>query len=129
MRVNSGRLDLRSLNVGQPCVIITGSTSITLTHGSNLIQMGLYLKGTGPIRPLDDLMLATDEHRKGILTYWLRLNQLSPHRLYELMITGRDEEGWPGGQLTDKTPGVEHEYAQYRPDTRTMLDKLLGRKR
>lgn len=129
MRLNSGRLDLKSLNVGETYVIVTGATSVTITYGSRSVQMDLYLNGVGPIRPMIELMSAKDERGRGFPTYWLHLNRLSPYRLYELTISGRDGEGWPGGQLADRTPGVEHEYAQYRPDTRTMIDKLLGRKR
>lgn len=126
MRVNRGRLDLKSLTLGIPCTIITGLSSISLTHVGRNVQMGIYLKGVGPMRPGDDLTSCQDEHGKGFQTYWLHLDRLSPNRLYELTVTSFGDGVWPGTKLSDRTPGKDHEYRQYRTDNRTMIDKLLG---
>jgi hypothetical protein len=132
VRVNRNRLDLKSLDLGRPCVITTGSASITLTHQECRIEMGLYLKGVGPLKPLKNLLSARDEHGRGFLVYWLHLDRLSPQRLYKLKVIGWDEEGWPVITLLDETPGAEQE--QERAQARCegngrLIDKLLGRRR
>jgi len=133
MRVNNGRLDLKSLHVGVACTVTTGSSSIKLQSGSHTIEMGLYLKGVGmgPIRD-DRILSIQDERGKGFLTYWLHLDKLAPRRLYEVLVTDLDESGMPGWQITDRTPGIEPE--SIRPDSSpggrswNLLGKLLGRR-
>lgn len=140
MRVNNGRLDLKSLNVGQVCTITTGSSSIRMEHSPHTIEMGLYLKGVG-MQPLRDdrLMSVQDEHGKGYSTYWLHLDRLAPRRLYEVLVTSpaglHDEAmdphftGMPGWRISDNTPGEppESEKESGGPPW-GILGRLLGRR-
>lgn len=138
MRVNNGRLDLKSLNVGQVCTITTGSSSIKMQHGPHTIEMGLYLKGVG-MQPLRDDRLLRIEHIKGFPAYWLHLDRLAPRRLYTVLVTSparmHDEamdprfSGMPGWQISDNTPGEppETEKESGGPSW-GILGRLLGRR-
>jgi hypothetical protein len=139
VRVNSGRLDLKSLVVGEPCTITTGGTSIRMVHTGRSIEMGMYLNGVGmgPIRD-DRLLRIEDEHGKGFLTYWLLLDRLAPRRLYTVLVTNpgalRDEAedarlaGMPGWQISDDTPGLEPEPGDLKSGGPGwgLIGKLLG---
>jgi len=139
VRVNNGRLDLKSLNVGEPCTITTGGSSIKLVHTGHTIQMDLYLKGVG-MQPLIDDRLMRIEHNKGFNTYWLHLNNLAPKSLYTVLVTSpakMHEEatdprfsGMPGWQISDDTPGREPYPGETESGGRSwnLLGKLLGRR-
>lgn len=138
MWVNNGRLDLKSLNVGQPCTITTGGSSIKLVHTGRTIEMGLYLKGVG-MRPILENRLLRIETDKGVPTYWLHLGMLAPRRLYTVLVTspGRmnDEamdprfSGMPGWQISDDTPEREPYPGETRSGGRSwnLMGRLLGR--
>lgn len=138
MRVNRNRLDLRSLLVGVPCVIITGSTSARLLHGPHSVEMGLYLNGVG-MQPIFRDRLLHIETVKGSPVYWLHLDRLTPRRLYTVRVTdpGRMFEeavdshftGMPGWQISDDTPDSTPEETGSSSQDRTLIDKLLGRNR
>lgn len=141
MRVNNGRLDLKSLVVGEPCTITTGGASIRMVHTGRSIEMGMYLNGVGmgPIRD-DRLMRIEDEHGKGFLTYWLLLDRLAPRRLYTVLVTdpgalrGEAEDarftGVPGWRISDDTPGLESEPGDLKSSGPVcgLIRKLLGEK-
>lgn len=129
MLVNRGRLDLESLTPDRVCMIVTGSTSITLTHGTRSMQMGLYLKGVGPMDNFDTFTSVERGRNGEAITYWFHLDRLSPNRLYQLTVDVHGRESFPGMKLSDKTPDKQHEYDRYRPGNRTLIDRLLGRKR
>jgi hypothetical protein len=130
MRLNKGRLDLKTLYVGETCQITTGSSSVRIQHGSHTIEMGLDFKGIGmgPIRD-DRIMSIQDERGKGFFTYWLHLDKLAPRRLYEVLVTDRDDSGMPGWQISDRTPAMEPDPAEIRSGESgwSVLGKLLGR--
>ncbi|WGV35892.1 hypothetical protein SEA_FRANKENWEENIE_206 [Streptomyces phage Frankenweenie] len=139
MRVNTGRLDLKSLNVGEPCIITTGGSSIKLVHTGQTIEMGLYLTGVG-MQPLADDRLLRIEHVKGFPVYWLHLGKLAPRRLYTVLVTSpprmHDEamgprfSGMPGWQISDDTPGSGPQPGEMESGGRSwnLLGKLLGRR-
>lgn len=131
MRVNNGRLDLKSLYVGEICLITTGSSSIRIQHGSHTIQMGLHLKGVGmgPIRS-NRITSVQDERGKGFFTYWLHLDKLAPGRLYEVLVTDRDGDGMPGWQISDRTPDMQPDQAAMKSGGAGwgVLGRLLGRR-
>lgn len=139
MRVNRNRLDLKSLNVDEPCTITTGGSSIKLVHTGWTIEMGLYLKGVG-MQPLADDRLLRIEHDRGFPVYWLHLDKLAPRRLYTVLVTSpprmREEAvdpgfaGMPGWRISDDTPGREPYPGKMEPGGRSwnLLGKLLGRR-
>lgn len=131
MRVNNGRLDLKSLYVGEICLITTGGSSIQIQHGSHTIQMGLHLKGVG-MGPIGSNRITSvqDEHGKGFPTYWLHLDKLAPRRLYEVLVTSRGENGMPGWQISDRTPDAQPEPAAMKSGGASwnILGKLTGRR-
>jgi hypothetical protein len=139
VRVNNGRLDLKSLNVGKPCTITTGSASIKLVHTGQTIEMGLYLKGVG-MQPILEDRLMRIEHDRGFPVYWLHLDRLAPRRLYTVLVTSpprMHEEamdprstGMPGWQISDDTPGRDPYPGEMESGGRSwnLLGKLLGRR-
>lgn len=136
MRVNRNRLDLRSLLVGVPCVITTGSTSVRILHGHHSVEMGMYLNGVG-MRPITEDRLLRIETVKGIPVHWLHLDKLAPRRLYTVLVTspGRMHEetephftGMPGWQISDDTPDPGPDETRSGGQGWNLLGKLLGRR-
>lgn len=128
MRVNRGRLDLRSLAPNQACTITTGITSITLVHLNRSIQMNLYLKGVAPMHNSDLITSIEDESGEGPLTSWLHLDALAPNRLYRLTVTSFDDKGRPsGGEIRDETP--EEPVRPRVTDARSLIGKIFKKRR
>ena len=140
MRVNTNRLDLKSLIVGEPCTITTGSASIKLVHTGRTIEMGLYLTGVD-MQPLMEDRLMRIEHDRGFPVYWLHLDKLAPRRLYTILVTSpprmHDEAmdprfaGMPGWQISDDTPTGKPPAGEAESGGRSWsaLARLLGGRR
>lgn len=128
MRVNRTRLDLKSLIIDTPCTITTGVSSVKLVHGRQTIDMGLYLKGTPPMRISDPVNSTEDEHGTGVLTQWLHLDALAPRRLYVIKVTRVEKNGQvTGWQLKDATPGADGSSKSDRAKPWGIIGKLLGK--
>lgn len=127
MQVNAGRLNLKSLIVGQSCTIATGTSSVRLIHLGTTVDFSLYLKGVGQRPILEDRLLRI-ENVKGQYKYWLHLDKLAPRRLYTVLVTGRSEDGMPGWQISDDTPGREPYPGEAESGGQSwgLLGKLLG---
>jgi hypothetical protein len=122
VRVNANRLDIGSLRDGERCSIATGTSSISLIHGGQSIDMGIYLNGVGS-RPLSDPDLMTQEG--GV--HWLHLNKLAPRKLYTVL----SSNGGSGGQIRDDTPSGEPPAEEVESGGRSWsaLARLLGSRR
>ncbi len=130
MRVNRGRLELKSLTLHVPCTIVTGSKMVKLMHEGGSIEMELYLKGVGSA-PLFDTRIwsITTEGGKGPFRYWFHLNRLAPRCLYELVVTGFRGDGTPDWVLSDNTPDREPDPEDLRSGGKSwgLLGRLLGK--
>lgn len=127
MRVNRNRLDLRSLILNTSCTITTGDASIKIVHSREAIDMGIRLKGSGPMKAFDRVSSIEDEHGKSFFTEWLHLDALAPRRLYVVKVTRVEKNGRVGWQLEDATPGQADEPKQDRTKPWGVVRKIFGK--
>jgi hypothetical protein len=99
VRVSAGRIDLKSMTIGRPCIIITLEGAVRISQpGGTDITVSSRLAGE------QDDVIATGD---GV--YWLNLASLRPRRIYRLTLLTAPE-GMPSWELKDLTPGTSDEW-------------------
>lgn len=121
MRVKAGSLDLESLGVGRPCVIITSDAGVRICpQGGHEILMGVSL-GEAP-----GAHSITTERRGDRWTYWLNLAAaLQPRKVYRLTVLAL-RDGCPSVELRDLTPAHFEDEPEFEVSGWAAIRRRLG---
>lgn len=120
MRVKAGSLDLKSLGIGRPCMIITSDAGVRICpQGGSEILMGITLGEASGAHSI-----ITEWHGES-RTHWLNLATLQPRKIYRLTVLAVCEDG-PSVELRDLTPAHFKDEPEFEVSGWAAIRRRLG---